>query len=46
MVARKSLGHYETLRLAVPYRGTWRLDVTVRTSDIDAETATLTTTFR
>jgi copper transport protein len=45
-VARKSLGHYETLRLAVPYRGTWRLDVTVRTSDIDVETATLTTTFR
>jgi copper transport protein len=45
-VARKSLGHYETLRLAVPYRGTWRLDVTVRTSDIDAETATITTTFR
>ena len=45
-VARKSLGHYETLRLAVPYRGTWRLDVTVRTSDVDVETATLTTTFR
>ncbi len=45
-IARKSLGHYETLRLAVPYRGTWRLDVTVRTSDIDVETATLTTTFR
>jgi copper transport protein len=45
-VPRKSLGHYETFRLAVPYRGTWRLDVTVRTSDIDVETASVTTTFR
>jgi copper transport protein len=45
-VERKSLGHYETNDLAVPYRGTWRLDVTVRTSDFDAETATITTTFR
>lgn len=45
-VARKSLGHYETTRLAVPYRGTWRLDVSVRTSDVDVETARITTIFR
>jgi copper transport protein len=43
---RESLGHYETYRLAVPYAGTWRLDVMVRTSDVDVETASITTTFR
>jgi copper transport protein len=45
-VPRSSLGHYQDLRLAVPYRGTWRIDITVRTTDIDVETATITTTFR
>jgi copper transport protein len=45
-VPRESLGHYETTRLAVPFRGTWRLDVAVRTTDVDVSTATVTATFR
>lgn len=45
-VPRLGLGHYETRSLAVPYRGTWRLDVLVRTTDVTVRTTTLTTTFR
>jgi copper transport protein len=46
-IERISLGHYEaTERLVVPYRGTWLLEVRVRTSDIDSLTVTETLTFR
>jgi copper transport protein len=30
-------GHYQSLRFQLPIKGRWRMDVTARTSDIDAE---------
>ena len=46
-IERISLGHYEaTERLVVPYRGTWELEVTVRTSDVDASTVRQTLSIR
>lgn len=32
----KSLGHYEDLRVALPDRGTWRLVLQTRTSEVDS----------
>jgi copper transport protein len=37
-----TLGHYEQLRVPLPYAGQWRLDLTTRTSDIDSYTTTFT----
>jgi copper transport protein len=46
-IRRISLGHYEaTERLVVPYAGTWELEVTVRSSDIESDTVRQTLTIR
>ena len=43
---RNSLGHYEQLTVPLPSSGDWRLDVTTRTSDVDATTTTFTVPVR
>jgi copper transport protein len=37
-VPHSSLGHYEDLNVVLPYAGEWRLELTTRTSDVDAVT--------
>lgn len=43
---RKSLGHYEQPRALLEQGGDWRLEVVVRTSEIDSTTTTQTVPFR
>lgn len=43
---RESLGHYENLRVVVPAAGEWRLELVVRTTEIDSATTTQTVPFR
>jgi copper transport protein len=33
---RKSLGHYEDLSVVIPGKGTWTIDLEIRTSDVDS----------
>jgi copper transport protein len=43
---RESLGHYEQPRVLVDVGGEWRLELVVRTSDVDSATTTQTVRFR
>jgi hypothetical protein len=44
--AHRSLGHYEDLGVVLPVRGTWRLDLQIRTNDVDSYPTTQTITVR
>lgn len=43
---RKSLGHYEQPRVLLEVGGDWRLEVVVRTSEVDSATTVQTVPFR
>jgi copper transport protein len=44
--AHRSPGHYEDLGVVLPARGTWRLDLQIRTNDVDSYPTTQTITVR
>ncbi len=41
-VPHESLGHYEQTRVVLPFKGSWRIELTTRTSDIDSTTRAFT----
>jgi copper transport protein len=45
-LAHKSLGHYEDLDLVLPAKGEWRIELQVRTSDVDSYPTSQTFTVR
>jgi copper transport protein len=45
-LTHKSLGHYEDLDLVLPAKGDWRLELQVRTSDVDSWSTSQTFTAR
>jgi copper transport protein len=45
-LTHKSLGHYEDLDLVLPAKGDWRIELQVRTSDVDSYETSQTFTVR